>query len=503
MTTTESIRLLVVEDQPLDAQQLIEELELYGLQVFWLRVDNNADLMAALCESWDAVICDFVVPGMRWENTLTVVRGKLADVPFIVVSGKRGEEYAVETLRAGCSDFVVKDRLMRLAPSVVRELERAKDTRALRVSQEQLQVELQRARRLEATGHLAAGLAHNLNNILTVIMGSLDLARYEQGGETDNGYLRDAMRATERASKLTRQLNQLAAGPSFEPAAVDLNDMLAHLEMLVRPGLPERIALEVTHGTDLPIMVVDPVMLEQAVLNLILNARDAIDGNGKISCGVRIDDGRWIITVEDTGHGIPYDMQERVFEPFFSTKGDAGTGLGLSTTYQIMKNHDGNASLFSVPGQGSRFELSAPVKTAKAPVASDYFNALREGHGRVLVVDDTEEILLTSRAILKQCGYQVDAANGFTPAIESLAGDVRPDVIITDSVMAEGGAADILQWLNRRHIEIPIIVTSAFATDEQHRYSTKHGFAGFLPKPFNADRLSAMVAAVREPAPQN
>lgn len=491
------IEVLVVEDDEADAKTIVEQLGLYGLQLNWLCVSNPSDYSAALADTrWDIVLCDYVVPDMDWESALTQARKVDETIPFIVISGKRGEEYAVETIRGGCNDFFLKERLIRLGPSVIKEITAARQSKQQRKEQIILEVELQRSRRLEAIGQLAGGLAHNLNNVLTAVMGNLDLVLMsDTASQNENTHLKAALRSTEQCALIVRQLTRLAQEPSFEPETVDLEKLAKNVCDLVTPTLPDRIELKLVCDPELPLVVADPIGIEQALLNLLLNARDAILEEGQIVCDFSLQSSQWTIRVSDNGTGIEPDLQDRIFEPFFTTKGIHGTGLGLPSVFQIVKAHGGHVNVVSTVKENTYFEIVVPLVVASENL--EYFQpTLRSGTGRVLVVDSSEEIRLVTQGVLDRCGYTVETAAGYRDALDRLERTPNPNVILADSVMPEGGAMELRQWLAERGLNIPIVVTSAFDAEQAGRYRRNEGFADFLPKPYSGVALSEAIANV-------
>lgn len=506
MNAPTSMRVLFVDDSSEDVQSLIEELQLAEIQPEYRRVDSDAALREALQDEWDVILCDYMIPGMDWRRTLAVARELAEDTPLIVVSGHRGEEYAVETMREGSCDFIVKDRLSRLVPAVRREVEAAARRRRTNHTQRLLEQELQRARKLEAAGRLAGGLAHNLGNVLMVIMGGIDLALAEHGEGEGAGYLEEAERAVESAAGMIRQLARLGQEPDFRPRPIDPAKLVGDVEALVRPVMPPGIRFDVRCEPGLPGLLLDPAQLEQAMLNLLLNARDAVGKAGTIQLEVSSErEGEQLsIRVSDDGVGIPAELQERIFEPFYSTKGEGGTGLGLSSAYHAARAHSGRIQVDSFTGRGSVFDLLIPIRVADLPdsgAQAPEAGQRPQAEGRILVVDDAEESLLRIRSVLTRCGYEVDTRGGFKQAIDLLEGDgPRPELIIAEAAMREGGARDLLFWLEARGLLIPMIVVSGFEVERLKSRSLYDRFAGFLSKPLDESVLTELTAETLEAA---
>ena len=465
--TDQPISMLVIEDSETDALQMIEQLELYGLQVDWLRVANFDDYSKALNDAkWDAVLCDYVVPGMDWRTALAQARATNENMPFFVISGKRGEEYAVETIRGGCNDYFTKERLIRLGPSISKEIAVAREASTQSDNRKRLEIELQRSRKLEAIGQLASGLAHNLNNVLTAVLGHLDLALMRAPEDSKlSAHVNAAIRSTEHCASIVKKLTRLGQDTSFDPEPLDVDALAHHVVSLVTPTLPKFVELKYVCPTPLPLVVADPAGIEQALLNLLLNARDALDEKGEITCELIIEADNWVLRVTDNGAGIEAETQERIFEPFFTTKGLRGTGLGLPSVIQITEAHGGHLTMSSVVGEGSVFEMCIPT-TIASELSRELLPPLEQASGVILVVEPAEETRLSTQGELQRRGYQVKTAATFQQALVQLEGEPGVDLILADSVMHEGGALALLEWLNQQELKIPIILTSSFGVEE-------------------------------------
>lgn len=358
---TKKISVLIIEDDHSDALILIEELELYGAKCNWLRVDSYPALVEALESEWDVVLCDCVVPGMQYQKSLELVRNKKLTLPFIAVSGKRGEEFAVEAIQAGCDDFIVKDRLIRLGASVHREIKRCEEMQKATILHDKLVSELDRSVRLSGSSLTANELAHNLNNLLTVIMGNVEIALISSSALPIKRYLEKTLEAAESASGITHDLLRRGTSRKIHLQKVDLCDLLKKCLSLIEGQIPTRVAVSLCCDTGLPKVSLDPNVIEQVILNLILNARDAIADKGNVSITANVTNGYWSVKIADTGSGISENEYEHIFEPFYTTKGPGGNGLGLSHASQSLRLHGGYINLDSQVGVGSSFELIAPV----------------------------------------------------------------------------------------------------------------------------------------------
>lgn len=366
------LRVLLIEDSEDDAALLLRELKRSGFAPAVLRVDTPEALEAALRDgAWDVVLCDYSLPRLDAPTALAFVRGQGLDVPFIIVSGTIGEEKAVESLRAGAQDFVLKDRPARLGPAIDRELAEAAARREQARMREQLrhsEIALARSEKLRALGQMAAGITHDLKNLLAPMSLHIQLVeRALRSGATADAQssvvemkqiLDRGIRTIERLREFSRQ------SPERRPESVDLNKVACEATEVARPRMAQgRRALSVIKQTlnSPPPVLAQADEILSAVVNLIVNAIDALPDGGTILVSTGEERGGAWIEVEDDGPGMPPEVEQRVFEPFFSTKGAEGTGLGLAMVYACAARHGGSVTLKTAVGAGARFRLWFPT----------------------------------------------------------------------------------------------------------------------------------------------
>ena len=330
------LRALIVEDRVADAEMILRELRRGGFEPTYERVETADALRAALArQTWDVVLSDYYLPGFDAPGALATLQASGQDLPFIVVSGSVGEDTAVAAMRAGATDYIMKDRLQRLPPAVSRALADA----GVRRERVQLQRDLAQAQKLEAIGRLAGGVAHDFNNVLTAILGSAELLLLDTPPEAATREEVEIIRdAAIRAQELIRQLLAFSARQVLQPAVIDLNDLIKNLGRMLRRLIGEDLALVTEFTRDLGAARVDPGQVEQVLVNLAVNARDAMPDGGRLTirtANVAVTDsgempnGRYVlIEVSDTGIGMDEATVARVFEPFFTTK-ERGKGTGL------------------------------------------------------------------------------------------------------------------------------------------------------------------------------
>ena len=383
--------------------------------------------------------------------------------------------------------------------------------------QRALQENFAQAQKMQAIGQLAGGIAHDFNNVLTAIIGYSDLLLANHR-PTDPSF-QDIMQIKQnanRAAALTRQLLAFSRRQTLRPQVLQLGDVLADLQMLLRRLVGEKIELDLKHGRDLWLVKADLNQFEQVVVNLVVNARDAMPDGGKISVRTRnvtsaecalfrqptlTTADYVVIEVEDNGHGIPADVMDKIFEPFFTTKEvGKGTGLGLSMVYGIVKQTGGWVFCESEPGRGTLFRIFLPRHIAQAEEAP-----LREsikapatdltGHGTILLVEDEEAVRAFGARALVSRGYTVlEAASGLEAleVVEANAGQI--DLIVSDVVMPEMDGPTMFGELRKRGVMAKIIFVSGYAEDAFAKNLPEGQEFGFLPKPFT---LKQLVEAVK------
>ncbi|MBW2742447.1 MAG: response regulator, partial [Deltaproteobacteria bacterium] len=565
-----TLHLLILEDNPDDAELAVKELERKGFNVKWTRVDTKEGFREALAKKTDLILVDYFVPSFDAMAALQMYRQLKLEIPLIVYSGKISEEMAVECMKSGATDYVFKDNLSRLCPVIKRALEEMKIYRksrqaeeALRESEEKyrtlydssrdaimlitadkvflngnpacvkmfrcrdedefisltptalspekqpdgdlsveksqkmisiameqgshffewkhkrvdgeefyatvllarmklygkkilqatvrditehkkLEAQLRQSQKMQAIGILAGGVAHDFNNILTTIIGNAELALMNiiKDNSLRKG-IKEIKKAGERAASLTRQLLAFSRKQIVQPKILDINELLADMEKMLR-------------------------RLMQVLLNLAINARDAMPGGGKLTIettnvclnknyfrerGIEGErSGHYVIlAVSDTGLGMNKKTQEYIFDPFFTTKEvGKGTGLGLSTVYGIVKQNNGFVWVYSEPGQGSTFKVYLPELKKDADTEQKEQTPVDDpgGFETVLIVEDDNSLRNLAQNALQSYGYKIlDAENGEAALKVCQEYDGQIDLMITDVVMPKMGGRKAAKWL--------------------------------------------------------
>jgi two-component system cell cycle sensor histidine kinase/response regulator CckA len=381
---------------------------------------------------------------------------------------------------------------------------------ALRKSQEQLF----QAQKMEAVGRLAGGVAHDFNNLLTVIGNYTALVIDDMPpGDPRRADLEEVHKASERASRLTRQLLAFSRRQMMQPRPIDLSAIVSDMAGMLRRLIGENINLVAAGRTGVGLALADPVQVEQILLNLVVNARDAIDGHGTISVDIgnadldhefaRLHEGSRpgsyvMLAVSDTGAGMDRDTQRRIFEPFFTTKEmGKGTGLGLSTVYGIVKQSDGYVAVYSEPGRGSVFRVYLPRVGPEQPtplIPSRGVPIASSGSGTILLVEDERNVRELVRKVLLRHGYEVLAADNGHEALQIVARHSGPlHLVLTDVIMPHVSGRELVDRLNVSPPGIKVVYMSGYADQALSDRAALGPSVGFLPKPFATRELLRTV----------
>jgi PAS domain S-box-containing protein len=381
---------------------------------------------------------------------------------------------------------------------------------------EELQAQLRQAQKMEAIGQLTGGIAHDFNNLLAIMKGNLQLLRRKLGKE--NAFLREALFATDRGASLVEKLLAVAQRRTLRSRPVDANGAIRNLQDMLARTLEERIELAYALAPDLEPIETDPVELESAILNLCLNARDAMPRGGRLTIetrsvaedlwtgadGPRRRPGRFVLVrVSDTGCGMSRETLERASEPFFTTKRSGlGSGLGLSMVYGFVRQSGGQVTMESEPGKGTVVSLYFPARSATPDLSlrDDAASAVPvpvRGEGRtVLVVEDNPNVLKMVSAILTEAGYEVATALRGEQAIQALEEGLAPDLLLTDIHLPGGfGGITLAESVRERCPEVPVLFMSGYMSGRQVRRRLALCPASLiLRKPFDEATLVQRVA---------
>ncbi len=515
----EQINILIVEDSAADAELLERELRRAKIHFTSRRVDTKEAFVRALRDFQPAIVLsDYNLPQFSGPEALRLIKETGSSAPFILVTGSLTEEVAVDCMKEGAHDYILKTSLTRLPSAVQSALEKVKTLEekiraeeALRLSEEQLRM----SQKLEAVGQLAGGVAHDFNNLLTVISGYSELVLNRLSARDDNRpKIEEIKRAAERASTLTRQLLAFSRKQVLQPKLFDLNHLVTDMSKMLRRLIGENIEMTTIIGPETPINA-DPGQIEQVLMNLVVNARDAMPNGGRLTvetARVEIDEayasthlsvqpGPYVLlAVTDTGGGMDAEIRKHIFEPFFTTKEQGkGTGLGLSTVYGIVKQSGGNIWLYSEPGQGTVFKVYLPAATdveVQATAATDRVE-LPRGTETILIVEDEPQIRHLAFDCLAYCGYDVLSASNGLEALQLIERLQRPiDLILTDIVMPKLGGRELSERMNALQPSAKVLFMSGYTNDSVVNHGILDGATWFIQKPFTLESLGRRVREV-------
>ncbi len=639
----ETTRVLIVEDLPTDAELGEREVRQVLPGSEFLRVESREDFLAAL-ETFrpDIILSDYKLPHFDGLAALKLAQERAPDIPFIIVTGSMNEDTAVECMKAGAWDYVIKEHVRRLGQAVLNGLEqkrlrkekklaeeslRAREREYRLLSQEfhdlldaipdnlvrldkdlkilwanravaadaddmpdrivgrhcyalwcgatrrcdpcpvvrtfetgkpanmtvtrpdgriwdlrtfplidddgkilnvvemkrdltehrKLEDQLRQAQKMEAVGTLAGGIAHDFNNALTGIFGFGELLHDRVAG--DEEALRDfdeIMRCAERAAKLTRQLLAYSRRQVIEPVHMNLSTLVEGLMKLICKVVGEHIEVKTSLEKNVPTINADHGQIEQVLMNLCLNARDAMPKGGRLvveTGDADLDEeyvrqnpymrtGRYaVLSVSDTGVGMDEKTRGRVFDPFFTTKGpDQGTGLGLAVVYGIVKQHGGFIHIYSEPGKGSAFKVYLPAIDAPpaAVPESREEEIVRGGKETILLAEDEEAIRVMSERFLKELGYDVLVARNGEEAIDCFIrnGSAGIALAVLDLVMPRKGGKEAFEEMRKLNPALKVIFMSGYSFDGIHGSLGFTAGVPLLQKPFGPTKLARKIREV-------
>ncbi|WP_430782222.1 hybrid sensor histidine kinase/response regulator [Actinoplanes sp. G11-F43] len=431
------------------------------------------------------------------ERQRRILEGEPGSIGHIVTTVRRrdGTELPVES-----STTVIDTAQGRLAVAVVRDV-----TERLRAEQEKdrlrAEAHAHRSRRLESLGQLAGGIAHDFNNMLGVILNYAHFVIEEaQSEQPDLAMIASdaaqVVRAGERGTDLTHQLLSFARREVVRPQPVDLNRRIAETREMLRRTVGDQIVLTVEPGPDLPTVTCDPGQLEQMLIHLAQNARDAMPGGGRLEIGTALLGDRVVLRVSDTGRGMTAEVAERAFEPFYTTKGSGeGTGLGLATVYGIVTQAGGEVSLTSEVGIGTTITVLLPAGEPVAVAPSPEEPAGTGARGEtLLVVEDEDALRDVAGRILSGAGYRVLSAEGGVQALELAARhDGEIDLLVSDVVMPGMLGKELAERLVVVRPGTRVLYMSGYAQPVLASQGTLDPGVALLEKPFTANDLLTAV----------
>lgn len=515
---TTPLRVLHLESSRHESDRVEAMLTGGGIPCVVRRAESRAAFTSALTDGHvDLILAESNLPRFDGRSALELVRRAAPGVPIIFVSATLPGAQRIELLSGGATDCIPKDELDRLVPSV-RRVWREQQERAARMQAEaalsESQAQFRQVQKLEAVGRLAGGVAHDFNNLLTVIMGQSQVLLSEMGLEDPlRGRVEEMHKAGDRARLLIRQLLAFSRKQPSEAKVLNLNMILVDLEPMLRRLIGEDIQLMLKPSRDDLRVKADPALLEQVVMNLVVNARDAMPTGGKLTIETAAADldhmpvyhispiapGPYVrLSVADSGCGMAPEVQAHIFEPFFTTKEEGkGTGLGLSTVFGIVTQGGGGLDVTSKTGEGTCFDVYLPRVEAEIELsASEQSTVLSSrGHETILLVEDDENVRVLIGEALRKCGYRiVEARNGVEACLVATPYMRKLRLLLTDIVMPGMSGVELARNLRVIKPGLKVLFISGYTDDIG--IGAGDPASMYLQKPFTPEVLAEKVREV-------
>jgi len=526
-------KILVVDDVADNVKLLALELEDHGHEVL-TSLSGPEALGIASAEQPDVILLDVMMPDM---DGIEVCRRLKEDshtraIPVILVTAKGLDENVITGLDAGADDYIPKPFNSEVLTARIRSALRVKESYDAIIRTNQLlreetavrkrveekvrkqEEELRQSQKLEAIGQLAGGIAHEFNNLLQAIGGYTGFAM--EGLAVEDRRYQDLLQvreATEKASALTRQLLSFSRRQKLDRRNIDLNQLIADLASMVRPFIGEYIELDVKEGTDIGLVHADPGELHQVLLNLCVNARDAMPSGGKLVLRTKnvtlgeahgefdpaMTPGRYVlVSVSDTGCGMSSEVRQRVFEPFYTTKEvGKGTGLGLARAYGVVQQHGGTVHVYSEPGNGTTFKMYLPISDAPADADNEEEKVpTASGTETILVAEDEEMVRNLAARILSDAGYSVVTASNGEEAVR-LFDENRDGIslVLLDAVMPKLGGREAYHRIKEINPETKVVFCTGYDPETAQANAILEEELRLVEKPFDP---AVLLRTIRE-----
>jgi signal transduction histidine kinase len=524
MSNSEKTVILNVDD--LESQRYVKTRDLQAAGFAVIEAQTGAEALRLIEQHMPPlVLLDVQLPDINGFEVCSFIKQKWPQVMVLQTSATfTASEHRVIGLNAGADSYLVQpaeplelaaaiNALLRVRRSEdalrslnatldkqvqerTEELEKANRKLRQEIAQRQkAESELLQAQKMEAVGQLTGGLAHDFNNLLTAVVGNLDLIRARTTEPRITRLAENAFKAAERGSKLTAQLLAFSRTQKLATQSVDLNRLILDASDLLSQSLGANIAIKTDLDAGAPFVVADYNQLEVSLLNLAINARDAMPDGGTLTITTapnETDDRRITLSVTDTGTGMPPDVIARAFDPFFTTKPPGkGTGLGLSQVYGLVRQMGGDVDIKSEVGQGTSIQLSLRRSIAGTETAAAAQGAAESGHAeRILVVDDDHDVRGLMTSFLAEIGYVVHEADHGNAAL-AMQTTVNPQLMIIDFSMPGTNGAEVVKAARVVQPTLPVLFVSGYA--DSAALEAAMGSAPFLRKPFRPAELASAV----------
>ncbi len=466
----------------------------------------------------DLVIADYKLPDGCGVDLLPE-GDEAGRFPLVIMTSHGNEKLAVAALKAGALDYVAKsDRAFAdmpwIADRAMREWDNMVQRRQAEAEKEKLEARIRQMQKAEAIGVLAGGIAHDFNNILGIILGNTELAL----DDTPEWHpirqnLEEVVRASLRAKDIVRQIMSFSRSAESEQKPVNMAAIVRASLKLIRSSLPSRIDIQATVDADAAPVLADPAQIHQIMINLCTNAAHAMPDGGSLDISLinadmdeataarylELPPGRYVkLTVSDTGHGIPDDVRDKIFDPYFTTREvGKGTGMGLAVVRGIVKNHGGAISVYSEPGGGASFRIFLPALEQPPDADAETVETLLTGAERILLVDDEIALAAMGKQMLQRLGYEVTAETNPLEALKMFRADPDGfDLVITDMTMPRMSGEVFVREIRRVRPDVPVILCTGFSEHINGEKAGTMGIDQYIEKPMNKNEIAAAVRNV-------
>ena len=499
-----------MEDTPDDSDVVRRLIEKEWGESNFIRVETLQQFKESLQNgTFDIILSDYRLPGFTGLEALEIARTLRPDVPFIFISGMMGEEKAIESLRNGATDYVLKDRLKHLVPAVKRALLEARE----HLLNRKLQQRLLEASRLQAVSTLSTGISHDFNNILTIILGHSSLLKIGDIKTERIFEISDTISsAARRASDIIQQLMAFAQKSESNAVVTDVNRRIREIINQLRGSLPDQVTIQFDAAKELPHILMDRSQLETILINLVANALDSMPEGGPIkisTCLVPVSevanslakkdaDDFICLKVADTGRGMDEITRQHIFEPFYTTKERGrATGMGLPAVYGLMQALNGWIDVVSEPDQGTTMTLFFPVvrdPVMKEATKSQLLRLPRIGRATILVIEDESDVSLFLEAILTNGGYNVLVASDSVQALTIFREHQNEiQLVLSDIGLPKVDGITICNELKKLKPWLKIILSSGYSPKEFKDRIDELEIDAFFPKPYDPQSLFQSV----------
>ena len=498
------IRVLIIEDSEEDCQLILYQLKKNKIPVESKRIETEIELISELDGSeWDVIISDYKLPRFNGLRALNILNEKKIDTPFILVSGTIGEEKAVEIMKSGAHDYILKDNLTRLPQAVNRELLEVENKRQLERSLRESEDIVRQAQKIEAIAKFSGTIGHDFNNLLNAILLNCEALQMDfPDNELINKYTEKILKSQKKAIHLTQQLLLFSKKQiHYLKHEIDINNVITSLKKNHPELFNGKIKYKMKLNSDALTIQANPIHIEHILINIVENAKDAMPDGGDLTIEtdlVLIDNDNQLniipnqyvtIQISDTGYGMTPETKKRIFEPFFTTK-EIGKGFGLSVVYSIIKQYNGYIFIESTLNQGSIFKIYLPFE--KLDPENSESSSLIQGSiepitGTLLIVDDYEDLLDLLSSFLTSKGFNVFSSQNGKEALEKYKDSFdKIDLLVTDVVMPEMGGLDLANLLRKTYPNLKILFTSGYAAEKFSKSNIINNKTTFLiEKPFS------------------